>query len=107
MDGIDADTFSFKTITVQPAEFGTDGTVAFSVPAGMTSSSSTAYVTTGSHGGFVARAYGQIGSSGVTTYDSWFISNSGGTVTSPCPVSNSQHVSAGVPGSTYDQTACN
>lgn len=107
MDSIAADSYAFKSITTQPVEFATDGTVAFSVPSGMTTSTNLAYVTTGTKGGFVARAFGQIGQTNAATYDAWFISNSGGVVTSPCAVVNNQHVPAGVPGSTYNQTSCN
>jgi prepilin-type N-terminal cleavage/methylation domain-containing protein len=106
MDAVSADTYAFSTITTQPTEFATDGTVAFSNPSASALSSATAFVNTGTKGGFVARAYGQIGSNNPGTYDAWFVSNSGGTVTSPCLVSNNVHVPAGVPGNTYDQTAC-
>jgi type IV pilus assembly protein PilA len=108
MDAVGVDTFAHPQLSTTPAEFGTDGSITFVANPGGTAipAGSVTYVSTGPSGAFLARAFGWISSSATTSFDAWFISSQGATVTSPCLASNAGRVSAGAPGSTYDQSSC-
>jgi type IV pilus assembly protein PilA len=107
-DAIGVDTFAFPQLSTVPTEFSTDGALTFAANAGglVIPTGSTAYFKAGANGAFLARAFGWISSNKTTTYDAWFISSSGASVTSPCGASNGARVSAGAPGNTYDQSQC-